>query len=302
MAHGCTASSRLTLSTVLQSVFRAEITSGLRFPPSAFYSRENPFLPRPYFNSKTRHGSKRYISASCALRTSPSADSQADSRPPNSTARDKPAGVKQPENEINSLVNTENNSRGSPGVSLESEETSESATTNLSSTTGTEPEQSESAKKKNPKSKKQSNTKQKVEDNAEKNPKLPERKNKREPWQIHKEALKKKFKDGWAPPKKLSPDAIDGIRHLHATAPDQFTTPVLAEQFKVSPEAIRRILKSKWRPNEGEMEDRRRRWQRRHDRIWSQMSELGLRPKKPIDQNLSDVASLYDHKEGKKPI
>jgi hypothetical protein len=92
-------------------------------------------------------------------------------------------------------VNTENNSRGSPGVSLESEETSESATTNLSSTTGTEPEQSESAKKKNPKSKKQSNTKQKVEDNAEKNPKLPERKNKREPWQIHKEALKKKFKD-----------------------------------------------------------------------------------------------------------
>ncbi|PYH78009.1 hypothetical protein BO82DRAFT_249753, partial [Aspergillus uvarum CBS 121591] len=64
--------------------------------------------------------------------------------------------------------------------------------------------------------------------------------------------LKEKFKEGWNPPKKLSPDAIEGIRHLHQVAPEQFTTPVLAEQFKVSPEAIRRILKSKWRASDKE--------------------------------------------------
>lgn len=109
----------------------------------------------------------------------------------------------------------------------------------------------------------------------------PQQKKKKEPWQIQKEALKRKFKEGWNPPKKLSPDAMEGIRHLHAMNPEQFTTPVLAEQFKVSPEAIRRILKSKWRPTEEEMEDRRRRWEKRQWRIWDHMAELGLRPKRP---------------------
>ncbi|PKY04513.1 hypothetical protein P168DRAFT_318836 [Aspergillus campestris IBT 28561] len=101
---------------------------------------------------------------------------------------------------------------------------------------------------------------------------------KREGWQVQKDALKNKFGEGWSPQKKLSPDALDGIRQLHAVAPDRFTTPVLAEQFKVSPEAIRRILKSKWRPSGEEAEDRRQRWDRRHERIWGHMAELGLRP------------------------
>ncbi|EAW18795.1 mitochondrial ribosome assembly protein RRG9 [Aspergillus fischeri NRRL 181] len=123
---------------------------------------------------------------------------------------------------------------------------------------------------------------------------LSKSKKKKEPWQIQKEALKKKFKEGWNPPKKLSPDALEGIRHLHAVAPDRFTTPVLAEQFQVSPEAIRRILKSKWRPSPEEMEKRRERWERRHDRIWSQMSELGLRRPKRSADKFSDVKVLYD--------
>jgi hypothetical protein len=123
---------------------------------------------------------------------------------------------------------------------------------------------------------------------------LSKSKKKKEPWQVQKEVLKKKFKEGWNPPKKLSPDALEGIRHLHAVAPDRFTTPVLAEQFQVSPEAIRRILKSKWRPSPEEMEKRRERWDRRHDRIWSQMSELGLRPPKRRAEKFSDARVLYD--------
>ncbi|KIX02078.1 required for respiratory growth protein 9, mitochondrial [Rhinocladiella mackenziei CBS 650.93] len=111
----------------------------------------------------------------------------------------------------------------------------------------------------------------------------------REPWQIQKEGLKKKFgEEGWNPRKKLSPDAMEGIRALHEQDPEKYSTPVLAETFKVSPEAIRRILKSKWRPTEEEMEKRRQRWARRHDRIWDHLSELGLRPKRITEREIED--------------
>ncbi|OJK00854.1 hypothetical protein ASPACDRAFT_117377 [Aspergillus aculeatus ATCC 16872] len=121
---------------------------------------------------------------------------------------------------------------------------------------------------------------------------------KKEHWQTQKAALKEKFKEGWNPPKKLSPDAIEGIRHLHQVAPDKFTTPVLAEQFKVSPEAIRRILKSKWRASDKEMEDRRKRWERRHDRIWAHMTELGLRPPTKDTEKIQDSQVLFYEAKG----
>ena len=102
-----------------------------------------------------------------------------------------------------------------------------------------------------------------------------------EHWQLQKEALQSKFGDeGWNPRKKLSPDAMEGIRAMNAQYPEQFTTPVLAEQFGVSPEAIRRILKSKWRPSANEAEQRNARWDRRGERIWSKLADMGLRPPK----------------------
>jgi len=103
----------------------------------------------------------------------------------------------------------------------------------------------------------------------------------REPWQIQKAALGQKFgTTGWEPRKRLSPDTLDGIRALHAQYPQTYTTEALAEQFKVSPEAIRRILKSKWRPSEEEDINRRQRWQKRGEAIWGQMVELGVKPPK----------------------
>ncbi|KAJ9649440.1 Required for respiratory growth protein 9 mitochondrial [Coniosporium tulheliwenetii] len=104
---------------------------------------------------------------------------------------------------------------------------------------------------------------------------------KKERWQIEKAALERKLdSQAWNPRKRLSPDTLDGIRNLHMTDPARFTTPVLAEQFKVSPDAIRRILKSKWRPNEDEHEDRMKRWNKRGERIWTNMVELGTKPPK----------------------
>jgi hypothetical protein len=122
---------------------------------------------------------------------------------------------------------------------------------------------------------------------------------KAEAWRIQKAALNEKFKEGWSPPKKLSPDALDGIRHLHATAPDKFTTPVLAQHFEMSPEAIRRILKSKWQPTEDERAERRERWDKRRDRIWSQMTQLGLRPKQKRLERISDMRLVDGHSYGK---
>ncbi|KAI9844541.1 MAG: Required for respiratory growth protein 9 mitochondrial [Sclerophora amabilis] len=101
-------------------------------------------------------------------------------------------------------------------------------------------------------------------------------------WQIQKAALRSKFgpATAWQPRKRLSPDAIEGIRALHAQYPTRFTTPALAARFEVSPEAIRRILKGKWRPSEDEDEARRRRWDQRGEKIWSRMVELGVKPPK----------------------
>ena len=103
----------------------------------------------------------------------------------------------------------------------------------------------------------------------------------RKPWQVQKSALQSKFgPTGWSPRKRLSPDALEGIRALNAKYPKKYTTPVLADQFQVSPEAVRRILKSKWKANEEEELERRQRWDKRGAAIWSSMVEIGIKPPK----------------------
>lgn len=100
-------------------------------------------------------------------------------------------------------------------------------------------------------------------------------------WQAQKATVREKLKgEAWNPRKKLSPDTIEGIRHLNQTQPDKFTTPVLSEHFKVSAEAIRRILKSKWRASDEELESRMQRWDKRGERIWSNLVEMGVKPPK----------------------
>lgn len=65
-------------------------------------------------------------------------------------------------------------------------------------------------------------------------------------WRKHKETIQTKFPKGWLPPKRISREAIDLIRLLQKSDPQQFTTPILADKFKISPEAVRRILKSQF--------------------------------------------------------
>ncbi|KAI0096576.1 hypothetical protein F4814DRAFT_453828 [Daldinia grandis] len=101
---------------------------------------------------------------------------------------------------------------------------------------------------------------------------------KKAPWQIQKQVLKEKFPEGWQPRKRLSPDALEGIRALHGQFPEDYTTEVLADKFMVSPEAIRRILRTKWTPTPEEEIDRQHRWFNRGKNIWSQMAALGKKP------------------------
>ena len=95
-------------------------------------------------------------------------------------------------------------------------------------------------------------------------------------WALQKAALAARFPDGWVPRKRVSPDALAGVRALHASDPVAYSTPTLAAHFKISPEAIRRILRSKWTPNEQEAEDRRLRWERRGVRKWEEMAAKGI--------------------------
>jgi hypothetical protein len=114
---------------------------------------------------------------------------------------------------------------------------------------------------------------------AKDNPPAPYKPKDKEAWQVQKAALQEKFgSSGWDPRKRLSPDTLNGIRALHASDPGTYSTEVLANNFKVSPDAIRRILKSKWRPSEDEARDRLERWERRGARKWQEMATEGMRP------------------------
>ncbi|KAF4483614.1 Required for respiratory growth 9, mitochondrial [Fusarium agapanthi] len=97
-------------------------------------------------------------------------------------------------------------------------------------------------------------------------------------WKIQKAALKEKFPEGWRPRKRLSPDALAGIRALNAQFPDVYTTEALSNKFEVSPEAIRRILRSKWQADPDEEEKRNARWFRRGKEVWEQKAALGIKP------------------------
>jgi hypothetical protein len=136
--------------------------------------------------------------------------------------------------------------------------------------------------------------------NRTKAPAPAEDKPKRENWQIQKSANLSKFGDStWQPRKRLSPDTLEGIRSLHASDPALYSTETLSSQFAVSPENIRRILKSKWRPNDDEREEREKRWERRGVRKWTEMAELGERPpRRWREMGVGSVAGQPERKPG----
>ncbi|KAJ1913020.1 Required for respiratory growth protein 9 mitochondrial [Tieghemiomyces parasiticus] len=71
-----------------------------------------------------------------------------------------------------------------------------------------------------------------------------------EGWRTRRVELKKTLSDGqWKPTKRVARSTMDRIRFLAANTPDTFTIPRLSHEFKISFEAVRRILKSKFEPS-----------------------------------------------------
>lgn len=106
----------------------------------------------------------------------------------------------------------------------------------------------------------------------------PEAQAEKEPWRVQKARLKEKFPEGWKPRKRLSPDALTGIKALNAQFPSVYTTEALAAKFEISAEAVRRILRSTWQPSEDEDQERQERWHRRGKQIWETKAALGVKP------------------------
>ncbi|PWN93418.1 hypothetical protein FA10DRAFT_264068 [Acaromyces ingoldii] len=72
-------------------------------------------------------------------------------------------------------------------------------------------------------------------------------------------------KQPWRPRKILSREAQEGLRLLHAHDPETYSRQALAAQFKISVEAVRRILKSKFRPDGAVVSRQNRRAKERED-------------------------------------
>ncbi|KAK4698769.1 hypothetical protein P7C70_g7500, partial [Phenoliferia sp. Uapishka_3] len=79
----------------------------------------------------------------------------------------------------------------------------------------------------------------------------------------------------WIPPRRLSREAISLIRQLHQGEPEKFSTAVLAAEFRTSPEAIRRILKSRFELPQEEAERRERKRREKLDEERKAKQERG---------------------------
>ena len=86
-------------------------------------------------------------------------------------------------------------------------------------------------------------------------------------WKKQKMAIRKKLQgQRWNPSKKISQEQMEALRLLKFNFPE-LTASDLADRFKISPEAVRRILRSNWKRTDEENNDAHERWKRRGLRI-----------------------------------
>lgn len=110
-------------------------------------------------------------------------------------------------------------------------------------------------------------------------------------WKKQMFALQEKFPEGWDPKKKLSRDQMAELREIKTARPN-ITNDELSSLFKVSPEAIRRILKSRWRPNADKSKQLNERWIRRGQRLGAKQIRQG--PAKPRVSGAAATKRLRD--------
>ncbi|KIM23661.1 hypothetical protein M408DRAFT_332263 [Serendipita vermifera MAFF 305830] len=75
-------------------------------------------------------------------------------------------------------------------------------------------------------------------------------------WGERRAMVKERYPERWNPSKKVSREAMEAIRELHRQDPEKYPSWVLAQRFTISPEAVRRILKSNWKMSEERLEEK----------------------------------------------
>ncbi|RIA79184.1 hypothetical protein C1645_746076 [Glomus cerebriforme] len=108
-------------------------------------------------------------------------------------------------------------------------------------------------------------------------------------WLRHRFATKERigFKD-WKPHKKVNREVMDKIRWLHNQLPEEYNAEKLSKHFKISPESIRRILKSKFIPNSEMLE----RQEQKYKEKLMKFKEKQKKQKKTIIQSTTDQKSI----------
>lgn len=126
-------------------------------------------------------------------------------------------------------------------------------------------------------------------------------------WKKQKLALKQKFQNqGWSPLKKVSREDMESIKTLKKNMP-LLNNSQIGEYFKISPEAVRRILKSNWKPkNLEEDEQVYERWKKRGERIktmyqpMDNISNIDDPKNMPAFLSQEDKFKLYNSDYGKR--
>ncbi|GMM49233.1 Rrg9 protein [Starmerella bacillaris] len=87
-----------------------------------------------------------------------------------------------------------------------------------------------------------------------------------DPWKRQMFALKEKFPEGWAPKKRLSREKMEELKERRRLEPSLNNTQ-LGNIYRISPEAVRRILKSQWEPSAETSKRLEAKWKRRGERL-----------------------------------
>lgn len=96
-----------------------------------------------------------------------------------------------------------------------------------------------------------------------------------EPWKRQMFALKERFPQGWDPKRRLSRDEMEDLRQRKRAHPE-LNNSQLGDMYRVSPEAVRRVLRSTWAPKGDAAQRVQKRWKRRGER-------LGAKPAQSLD-------------------
>ncbi|CAK9439509.1 uncharacterized protein LODBEIA_P36090 [Lodderomyces beijingensis] len=93
-----------------------------------------------------------------------------------------------------------------------------------------------------------------------------------EPFWIKRERKLKSKHQQWSPHRKLSRTEMIKLKEMRENFPE-YRTIDLADFFHISPEAVRRILHSKWVPNDRDEDRLMERWGRRKQEKQAQLEE-----------------------------